>query len=234
MKRYCPNCGNQMMADEMNPVSDLAKCDDCGTLTSIHALDYKPFRQPNLYEVPDGSKFQISQGTDKSLGLYYPPIGWNWFHLFLIPFVLFWVSFVGFWTFMSMKVSYLISLFSIPFWYVGISMLKGVYLNIRGWEQVRINKNAIEIITGHGNRSKTRTIPLREVIEIALHYKTDKGATPSEGFRRMKIDAKKKRTVERQPAVVLLDEKIFIFEAASDLEQDWIIALLNDIKSKLS
>jgi hypothetical protein len=234
MKRYCPNCGHEMMTDELNPVSDLAKCDQCGSLNSLHSLDYGPVKKANLYQVPAGSKFRISQGADKSLKLYYPPIGWQWIHLFIIPFMLFWLGFVGFWTFMSLKVSYLMALFSLPFWFVGLSMLKGLYLNIRGWEQIGMSKDSLSYSSGHGSFSKTRTIPLNDVVELALHYTSDKNKRVSDGIQRMKYDPKKKRSVDRQPAIVLLDEKIFFFEAASDPEQDWIIALLNDIKFKLA
>jgi hypothetical protein len=222
-----------MMADETNPVSDIAKCDECGQVSSFAALEYEPPKVKNLYEVPAGSRFQISQGLSKALSLYYPPMGFQWLHLFIIPFVVFWVGFVAFWTIMSLKVNYFLPIVSLPFWYVGISMLKGVYLNIRGWERVELDRQYIRHITGHGTNSKTRQIALSDVVDIALRYKKKADSSPSEGFKSMKLDTKKQRTIDQQPAIVLLEEEIFFFESASDPEQDWIIELLKDLRMKM-
>ena len=234
MKRYCPNCGNEMLADEMNPVSDLAKCDQCGTVNSISALAYEPVRRKSLYEVPDGSKFTVEQAADKSLTIHYPPGGWSWMHIFLIPFTLFWIGFVAFWTVMAVQISYLIGLFAVPFWYVGLSMVKGVYRGIKGWEEVLINRSQIEIRKGTGNKYRSKFIPLSEIEEIRLNYKTKDQIRTSESFENIKPSPKKVRSYDRQPALITEKEPIYFFESASDFEQDWVIALLNDLKLKLS
>lgn len=224
-----------MVSAEINPVSDLAKCDDCGQLNTIAALLSAPPKAPrNLYEVPPGSKFTIRQGSNKSLRLGYPANGFMWLHLFIIPFTLVWVGFVGFWTVMALKINYIVPLFSIPFWYAGASMMKGVYLGIRGWEEVLVNRQSIELREGHGKRFKTTVIPMREVLDIALQYKTKKDTSASEALKQMKYDPKRKRSYDRQPAIITEEKSYFFFQTASDFEQDWLIELLNDLRLKLA
>lgn len=224
-----------MMADELNPVSDLAKCNECGGVHNIAALAYEPKKVRNLYEVPTASKIEFSQAADKSLTLYHPPAGWSWVHIFLIPFVVFWVGFVGFWTYMSLKIAYLISLFSIPFWYVGLAMAKGVINGIYGWEQVKVNRQGIELTKGRGKRIRSRTlIPLADIQEIRLVYRTKDQIRTSESFSNLKIERTHARDSAVVPAIITQEEEHYFFDMANSKEQDWLLDLLRDIRLKLS
>lgn len=223
-----------MSGAELNPVSDLAKCDECGQLNSIEALDYEPTKRVNLYEVPKGSAFEISQGPNKSLTIYYPPQGFHWMHFFFIPFTTVWVGFVGFWTFMAAKGSWIFALFSIPFWYAGMGMIRGIYLNIRTWEKLEIGRQYITHSIGTGSKGTKRQFAMSTVQDIGLRYYKKNKVGISKSFQSMRFDPKKVRTADQQPAILLEDEEVFFFERASDQEQDWVIALLNDVRYKLT
>lgn len=72
---------------------------------------------------PFDTKLQLTT-TPSSFTLKIPPLGIGGGSLFGIVFSIVWIGFVAFWTFLAAKGSLLFALFSLPFWVVGLGMIR--------------------------------------------------------------------------------------------------------------
>jgi len=113
--------------------SPLPRSEDLGQ--SLSALLQKANRAlepeadtPYPENLPMGSKVKIEE-TLSGLSIEFPSLGMGGASLRGLPFVIFWIGFISFWTFMvlRMRAPLFFPAFSIPFWAVGFIMAKTVF-----------------------------------------------------------------------------------------------------------
>jgi hypothetical protein len=131
-----------------------------------------------------------------------------------VGFGVFWLSFVAFWTAGASKGSFLFAAFSIPFWIVGLAMLR------RGVAPL-IQRTTIELGAGGG---RLTTAPLGRRVELRVGE-----LRPHLGVQTRKVqrDDDKEATIE-EPAL-LLDHGTATFPLLvgfSDAERRWVEAEL--------
>ncbi len=83
---------------------------------------------PYPKSLPMGSKLGIEE-SEEQLSISFPNLGLGSAGVRGIPFVVFWIGFIAFWTFMvfRMRAPLFFPAFSLPFWAVGIIMAKTVF-----------------------------------------------------------------------------------------------------------
>lgn len=73
---------------------------------------------------PFGTRITIAADAN-SFDMKIPPLGLTGGGLFGMIFSVAWLGFVAFWTFFAAQGSFLFALFSLPFWVVGLGMVRG-------------------------------------------------------------------------------------------------------------
>jgi serine/threonine protein kinase len=83
---------------------------------------------PHPKSLPMGSKLAVDESEGR-LSISFPSLGLGAAGLRGIPFVVFWIGFVGFWTLMvfRMRAPLFFPAFSLPFWAVGFIMAKTIF-----------------------------------------------------------------------------------------------------------
>lgn len=83
---------------------------------------------PSPKSLPMGSKLTVDE-SEGQLSIAFPSLGLGSAGLRGLPFVVFWIGFIAFWTFMTfrMRTPLFFPAFSLPFWAVGFIMAKTVF-----------------------------------------------------------------------------------------------------------
>lgn len=170
---------------------------------------------------PAGSRVALDiDESNRLFRMFIPPQGFTAKTASSGAFALAWNGFVGFWTIGAVTggAPFLFSLFSIPFWYAGAKMAKGVVDDVRSHTEL--------VISNCGGE--------REVYFFSLQVKGALGSTRSaEGDSRDLVDARVDATmyVNNQPVTnIVLREGVREHVFGQDLtepEQEWVCSEIN-------
>lgn len=218
MNIICPNCNNPIDHHNINVVTDLAQCNNCSSIHKVSDLVAHSTTQ-NVNQVSDtppvGSRITTSLQIDGSTAIHLAPKGFSVTDSFYIIFMIFWISFVCFWTFMASRAGFF-ALFSIPFWLVGIWMMYSIFNNMLQRQVVQISRSEIIVIKKGILGEKTTHLNKSEIDKI-LFVQND-ASTKMRG---------KHSPPPFEPAITSGKGTTFFFENANEAEKDWIIAYLN-------
>ena len=128
---------------------------------------------PSLRRQPSGSRIQLRK-TRTHLALEIPPVGWRGETLSLGGFALFWNGFIFFWTSMAIAsgAPFFFTLFSIPFWAVGIGMASFVAFGLAGRVCLMVDPKTFRLqwrLFGFQHQVQGHTADL-EGVELRHHY----------------------------------------------------------------
>lgn len=232
MKLECSNCKSEIKSENINISTDLAKCDNCGSVlkvseltSSVENLDTNP---------PNGSKISISKGADGQFELTLPKKG---FSLSVIPqvlFSIFWLGFISFWTWGASQGSIFFAMFSIPFWFVGISMITGVINSANEIQKVSLNKNTLSIKRLRPIRAKSFETKLGDIQSIKMKGIKMSPFSVFGNFRQaMKMQSSFGSPIET-PAIITGMKTEHFFEDANDAEQEWVTKLLGGLVKQIN
>lgn len=105
-----------------------------------------PYVEAITLKQPQGSQIQLKKSTDR-LEIVIPPQGFHPSLIMLIPFAIAWNSFILMWTSFALMAPFPVnlgfSLFSLPFWTVGISMAVGALFILFGSTRLSIDRKQI-------------------------------------------------------------------------------------------
>jgi hypothetical protein len=234
MKLVCPNCSSPILAENINISTDLAKCVSCNSIHKASELaDQSSIEK--LQNPPPGTKITIKKGLNDSFELFLPKPGFKPSMIFQFIFTIFWVGFVGFWTFMAAKGSIFFAMFSIPFWLVGIGMLTGLINSIYETQTLILSKTNLVLKKNRPVRSKTFEISLNEIQSIKM--KNMKMNNPFSMFGNFKMMFKMQKSFGmgglELPAIISGYKTEYFFEDANDAEQEWVTSSLDSIIKRL-
>ena len=143
MKPICPSCHQEIPVEDVDLDTGLGRCRFCNEIFEIPELTERirqlqttEEKKPKAPPVrPGDSRIRLVRKEDKLL-IYLPPWGLRGPTIALFLFSVFWLGFVAFWTAGALGIFFnpgkapgweniIFSLFSIPFWLVGLGMLGG-------------------------------------------------------------------------------------------------------------
>ena len=120
------------------------------------------YERRDVASIPQGSRIRHETFESGVERVIVPPALLRGGGMFLLPFAIFWNGFVAVWTIfsMSMGAPTLFSLFSLPFWAVGIGMLYKVFLSL-------FQRTEIEIVPVSSGAARARFRLTRKMGPIA-------------------------------------------------------------------
>lgn len=233
MNLICSNCKTIIVSENVNIATNLAKCQKCGNIhkaselvdnDAIVAIDRPPL----------GMRAQLLKGIDGSVVVDLPPAGFKAVLLFPIVFATFWLGFVAFWTVMASMASVFFAMFSIPFWFVGLSIMGGVLNVIFERQEIRIDRIYVQIEKRKVFRKKKYQFPTFQVDNISIQtMKQDiTNAFSTMGVAFSKGDQKKKQNT-LSLSVVAGVQTIYFFESLPEEEQQWLEGALHNVLKKM-
>lgn len=230
MELICSNCNNPISPENINIKTDLAKCQNCNAIYKASELVTKA-RKQQLIDPPTDSKIQFQKGLSGSIEMFLPANGWSIASAPIFAFALFWIGFVAFWTYMASQASVLFAMFSIPFWFVGISMLVGIVNSAKSTETIKLERNKIVLIKNKPLKKSTKEIDLKEVKEIdVIKY----SGNPFKMMGKLELNTKKHRSKEVYiPAIISNNGTTYFFETAGEKDQQWVAHTLNAMLHKM-
>jgi hypothetical protein len=231
MTLVCPTCNTSIANVDVNITTDLAKCNNCGSIHKVSSLvaneDEKYISTP-----PNGSLIALNKNYDGTIELYYPPTGFSFSDIFYLIFSIFWVGFICFWTWGALQASIFFALFSIPFWFVGISMWIGLINRIFESERVYLAKEKIILAKNRPIGSKTIEYTAKEIVDIKLTpLKMTPFSTYSHIYHSWNSRWSRGAGIE-MPAILSGFGTEYFFERSNDAEQEWVIKYIRNYLKK--
>lgn len=216
MELKCPKCGDNIDARLANTQTNLMQCPSCdNTKKSNQLIDNNIIKQRNpIYntnydhqevdrffddfsEKPTNSKLDVFR-TSSNVEIIALPMGLKGGDIFGV----FWILFISLWTILVLYLSILGALFSIPFWIAGFFMNRKLS---RKFEKQYIEMDSQNITI------RKRGLFFSNQEEISLYD----------------IDSISMEKTLAKPVIQVGVKKITFLENISEIEQDWVIKLLN-------
>lgn len=226
MELTCHNCGATIPNEEINISTDLAKCTVCNSLHRASTLLEK-VSVADLMTQPRDSRLQMQQGRYNSIELTLPTKGLTANAVFGIFFAIFWIGFVAVWTVLAAMGSPFFALFSLPFWFAGMVMAKGVITEITEVQKITFNNQEVTLETLRPIRPKKVVLDRKAIQEVKLQSAL--GASKLlKSFDKASKKGKTKLPNE-SPAIITPTKTYYIFESLSETEKQWVVRLLRQV-----
>ncbi|NUO03744.1 MAG: hypothetical protein HUU01_24280 [Saprospiraceae bacterium] len=220
MELTCPNCNSVIDADNINVMTDLAKCTHCGSLHKASTLASFGMGKPDEFP-PRGSKISLNRETGDIVSIVLPAKGFRWSSIPLLLFTIFWLGFISLWTTLASQAGFF-ALFSIPFWIAGFFMLAGLIISIAEKQVIKIGRGQIILIKSRPFFSKELKFNFSEIQEISLKSSQSIFSYSPQAWRLQNRYAPLPET----PAVITGAGTRLFFEGANDAEKSWVVKYL--------
>lgn len=235
MKLICPKCKAEIIYENINIETDLAKCDECKSFHKASKLIAGDVKKPeNSDNLLRGSKIDINTSVDNSIELFFPKKDFSGSAMFILGFAIFWLFFISVWTLFAIRGSIIFAMFSIPFWLIGFFMLKSSINSIFETQTLKLTRNIFTIMKHRPFGTKRIEIPVNEIREIQMKTYTNNNIFKA--FNNVSAMPKRPHyfgTEIKMPAVVYGVNTKYFFEKANNIEKEQVIRLLNNSLQKL-
>lgn len=251
MELNCTNCQDNIDAALANVQTDLIQCPNCKTIHQLSQLmegqsSYtKPVRSgySSRYEVfsgdeplppvPAGSDIQVFP-TYSSVEFSIPPGGFGAMDAFLTFFTLFWIGFVAVWTFFASQAFFVMALFSLPFWWVGMQLAQNLIRRLFEHQTIILDAQMLKIVRKGVFVNNTEELTVNQIDTIDFLP-----ANLKRGFRNIGMgNNQRKMMTNGKTQMVLPTIRVGVkdysfFENAKEAEQEWAIKILADMVRRL-
>ena len=223
----CPNCNRTIESDNINIVTDLAKCGYCGTIAKASSL-VSAQEEKSLATPPKGSSIEVTKEMGNTVKLFIPKKGVTASDIPQLLFIIFWLGFICFWTWGAAQGSIFFALFSIPFWIVGLTMLIGLINSLNETQTLTVSKSQLTLEKTRPINGKRFEFDLVDIQEIKM---THMKARPFSAFSNPRYMWRLQWSFGAglvMPAIIYGSGTEYFFEAANDAEQDWVTKYLSN------
>lgn len=231
MQLICPNCNNIIDPLEVNVQKDLARCTNCNTLHTISELRKSTLENP-ITNLPENTKMDIRKGIGDNVEIHLPKRGLGAIHIPLILFTTFWLSFVAVWTYFAWYGSPLFAIFSIPFWFIGFAMLRGLVNTIWERQTLSVNRHEITLQKYRPINSRTYVFNLEEINSVEM---IEPNRNPMKVYGSIRFVKKIKESnlnIALVPALVKEPKPVYFFESAETADQIWVCKTIDAVLRK--
>lgn len=167
MLLLCPKCSQPVKPGEINIAADLAKCLNCDEVFKASELLEAP-EETDLANPPAGTAIVYDAGGGELGAFRIPAKGFGVITLFPLVFITFWLSFVAVWTWLAAKGSVLFALFSLPFWLVGLGMLRGIIGAVAERQLIEIGREELVLHRMSPFSHRTARICMAEIEAVSM------------------------------------------------------------------
>ena len=224
MKFTCSNCNAEIKSENINISTDLAKCDQCGSIHKVSDLSIS-LEEKDL-SPPVGSKIVLEKGLSGGVKFTYPKRGFSASLIPLLIFAIFWLGFVTFWTWGAAQGSIFFALFSIPFWLVGLSMVAGLINSANEIQVLTLDQHQLTLIRHRPIRPKSFEIDLKDIQAVKMKVMKMNPLSVFSNFGNMMKMQKSSGGALEVPAIITGQKTEYFFDGANDAEQEWIVKIL--------
>lgn len=229
MELICRKCNTIILTQNINISTDLAKCDNCNSVYRASSL-VDSFSIKVVSKPPRDTKMIFKAFNEDQIEILYPKKG---FTLSIIPSLLFcviWLSFISSITFMFPSKNVMFLLFSIPFWLIGLGMLKSLVNSIFETQIIRFSNNTLELIKNKPIGSKTIKIKTSDIQTIRMKlWKTSAYSLISQFNLLLKMQKSMEIGGFEVPAIIYNSKVEYFFEDVNDVDQEWITHLFYNL-----
>lgn len=179
-------------------------------------------------KLPSKSTIKVSNiGMDK-FEIEIPRTGFKGKHIYVSVFSIIWISFISFWTFGAAQGSIFFALFSIPFWIVGLLMIKGLIVSIFESQLIKIERDSLTISRKAPFLTKNLTISYSELSSIEMQSLLINTSSPFKLYQKMGAGVSSFNPISKIPTVTYSTTEETIWENLSNPEQKWLVNYLNE------
>lgn len=228
MELLCSNCGAVIQAQDVNIAANMAKCSSCNSLLRASELREK-VNISKLLQLPAGAVVQLQQGFNKSIELTVPAQGVTGEAIGLIIFSIFWLGFITVWTgFALFGGLSVMALFSIPFWIVGVFIVKSAFNKIFESQKLILDDNEVTIERIRPIFSNKITIRRSEITDVKYTDMSSEGSFAS--MAQGDFSANKRRHVlKNYPVIITKAKRYYFFNNLRQADQMWVVRLLKNV-----
>lgn len=228
MELLCSNCGAVILAQDVNIAANMAKCSSCNSLLRASELKEK-VNISKLLQLPAGAVVQLQQGFNKSIELTVPAQGVTGEAIGLIIFSIFWLGFITVWTgFALFGGLSVMALFSIPFWIVGVFIVKSAFNKIFESQKLILDDNEVTIERIRPIFSNKVTIRRSEITDVKYTDMSSEGSFAS--MAQGDFSANKRRHVlKNYPVIITKAKRYYFFNNLRQADQMWVVRLLKNV-----
>ncbi len=225
MELICPACKRTIESAHINVITDLSKCEHCGSLHKVSSL-FASADYTNLSTPPKGSKIERINEADDTIRIVMPKKGFTGSDIPKLFFCLFLLGFISYWTWGAAKASVFFALFSIPFWIVSIAMLISIISHINETQILKLNKATLTLVKSDLFHSKNYEYNLQDIQLIKMTAMKLGSFSPFLNPKYIWLYQRASLNGLIMPAIITGSGTRYFFENANDAEQEWITALL--------
>lgn len=228
MELLCNNCGAVILAQDVNIATDLAKCSSCNSLSRASQLKEK-VNLSRLLQLPAGAVVQLQQGFNKSIELTMPAQGVSGEAIGLIIFSIFWLGFITVWTgFALFGGLSVMALFSIPFWIVGVFILKAAFNKIFESQKLILDDNEVTIERIRPIFSNKITIRRSDITDVKYTDMSSEGSFASMAQGDFSTN-KRRHVLKNYPVIITKAKRYYFFINLREADQMWVVRLLKNV-----
>ncbi len=221
MELICPNCSAIIDADNINVMTDLAKCVRCNTLHKASALVAYGVEKTSEHP-PKGSMIKLSRESGDMVNIHMPAKGFKPSMIPQLLFTVFWLGFITFWTTLASQAGFF-ALFSIPFWIAGFFMLGAIIIGVAEKQTIKVGRGKIAITKSRPFFPKKLEYNFSEIEEIALKSNQGMATFSTQSFRLQN----RYGPPPELPSLISGSGTKTFFESANDAEKAWVVKYLN-------
>jgi len=229
MQIHCPHCNADIQADDINTLSKIVKCDRCNATFPVHDLIVK--KTPDeIIAVPEDATFISEIKNNETIKITYPTKGFTKYMVTISIFMIIWFGIVAFFTYKAFSAGIFFTLFTIPFWFIGLKLVAGLINSVTETQTFEISKSSIKLVKERLIKSQTTEISLSEINDIRMK-KMEAGLFKLlMNFKYIsKAQHSKSQNETPIPSIEGENETLWFCEDGTDFEQNWITSTLKEI-----
>lgn len=226
MKLVCPKCHSPIGAENVNVVTDLAKCTMCNEIFKASELMADIDLAEGL-DPPVGSRIVVDTETGE-YSFFIPRRGFKWIDLYTILFVTCWTGGIAFWSWGAAQTSVVFAAFSIPFWVIAVTMWVGLGISITQTQNIALEYEALVLTKKSVIHTKVHIIPYSEIESLDTE-----SVYPRNPFRMIRHRDQFAHTLRVTgvllPTIWHGTKKVRFAEHVSEAEMKWLVQVLKTL-----
>jgi hypothetical protein len=223
----CPNCNWALDSENINIATDLAKCENCGTICKASSLVSRQYDE-SLETTLKGSTIEITKELGDTVKIFFPRKGLTLWHIPQLFFLVFGFFFMTFWIREASQGSIFFALFSLPFWFVFSAMLIGIINSVFETQTLTVTNGQLTLEKKRPIKGKIIKLNFSDIQEIKLKFMKAGPFSAYSNPRYMWRNQWSFGSGIEMPAIVSGSGTLYFFEDANDAEQNWVTKYLNN------
>jgi hypothetical protein len=227
---FCPKCEKPIDSSGINVKTDLAKCENCGTLSTASALIMADSIDA-VMKPPSGSSIEMINRLDGSLRLLIPKKGWTTAMIFQSIYTVFFL-FMGIYVTQPLLIvphyvmTFILLFPTLLYWFMALSMLNSLLNSIFETQQITITKTQLIVQKNQILQTKKLEFDLSDIHDVkSVHIRGGRFSALMNIRFMWRIQFSFGAGIVL-PGILIGSKTHYFAEECSDAEQDWLIKII--------